>query len=121
MSYYEDQDVPRRHRSHRKSRRGPTTYEEEQVIESRNGRPSRQMDLIRRPRDDSTSSIEEVRRDYIPGGGEYVQRRTTTRDKYAPRARSADRYSDDYYHEEKRSSRRDKRGEMCNSSLMVLY
>ena len=109
MSYYDDQE-PRRHRSHRKSR--APVYEEE-VIETRNSRgaPRGQMDLIRR-RDDSSDSIEEVRRDFGPG--EYVQRRTTVRDKYAPepyapRARSVDRYDDDSYYDDRKGSRRSKR------------
>ena len=101
-SYYQDQDVPRRHRSHR-----PRTYEEEEIIESRNTRaPPRNlgnMELVRR-RDSSTSSIEEIRRDFAPG--EYVKRKTVVRNRYPPqRARSADRgrYNDDYYGDPRRS------------------
>lgn len=101
-SYYQDQDVPRRHRSHR-----PRTYEEEEIIEARNTRAPRNpgnMELVRR-RDSSTSSIEEIRRDFAPG--EYIKRKTTVRNRYpAQRARSADRgrYEDDYYYGDPRRS-----------------
>ncbi|MCJ1296879.1 hypothetical protein MMC34_008447 [Xylographa carneopallida] len=114
-SYYDD-DPPRRHRSHHQSRR--PVYEEEEVIESRSSRPQRQMDLVRRPRDDSTSSVEEIRRDFAPGEGANVYRRTTVRDKYgAPRARSVEHsYNDTRYADSRRSEggrrsgRRDDRG-----------
>ena len=104
MSYYDDEQ-PRRHRSHRHSR---PVYEEE-VIETRQSKPSRRepehMELVRRR--DSDDSVEEVRRDFPPGGGDgmYVQRRTTTRDRYAPRTRSMDRHSryDDEYDDPRRS------------------
>jgi len=100
MSGYYDADSPRRHKHH--SHRAPV-YQEE-IIESRTSRPQRQMDLVRRPRDDSASSIEEVRRDFAPGDG-YVQRRTIVRDKYPPtRARSVD--NNDYYDDYSRGSRR---------------
>ena len=92
MSYYDDEE-PRRH----KSRRHRPTYEEE-VIETRTGRNNRNInrhtEIIPRPRDSSMSSVEEVQRDYLPGGGEYVRRKTTVKDKYG-RARSVDR--SDYY------------------------
>ena len=131
MSGYYDDEPPRRHRTHRESRR--PVYEEEEVIQShtRNGRPTRQMDLIRRPRDDSASSIEEVSRDFPPGGGAYVKRRTTTRDAYPPaRARSADRsrYYDDYYGGDPRRSegaiggrsrRSDARGQISSDGSVV--
>ncbi|MCJ1387489.1 hypothetical protein MMC18_000332 [Xylographa bjoerkii] len=76
------------------------------------------MDLVRRPRDDSSSSVEEVRRDFAPGDGANVYRRTTVRDKYtAPRARSVEHsYNDDSYTDSRRSEggrrsgRRDDRG-----------
>ena len=64
------------------------------------------MELVRRR--DSDESIEEVRRDFPPGGdGMYVQRRTTTRDRYAPRRRSPDRrsrYDDEDYDDDPRRS-----------------
>jgi hypothetical protein len=113
MSYYDD-EVPRRHRSHRHSR---PVYEEE-IIESRTTRPRappQQMELVRRR--DSDESIEEVRRDFPPGDGTYIQRKTTTRDRY-PRARSMDRRSyyeeDDYYRDEPRRVRRSRRGKHSN-------
>ena len=101
MSYYDDEQ-PRRHRSHRHSR---PVYEEE-VIESRQTRPRREpehMELVRRR--DSDDSVEEVRRDFLPGDGTYIQRKTTTRDRYPPRARSVDRrsYYDDEYDDPRRS------------------
>ena len=98
MSYYDDEE-PRRHRS----RRHRPAYEEEEVVETRTGRDNRNInrhtEMIPRPRDSSSSSIEEVQRTYLPGGGEYVKRKTTVRDK-SGRARSVDRA--DYY----KSSRR---------------
>lgn len=91
MSGYYDDDEPRRRST--RSRRQPV-YEEE-IIEKRSTRPRQQMEMVRR-RDDSSDSVEEVRRDFPPGDGVYVKRRTTTRDKYAaPRARSVGR--DSYY------------------------
>ena len=125
-SYYDD-DPPRRHRSHRQSRR--PVYEEEEVIETRSSRPQRQMDLVRRPRDDSTSSVEEVRRDFPPGDGANVYRRTTVRDKYgAPRARSVEHsYNDDRYADSRRSEggrrsggRRDDRGRPDASMILMI-
>ena len=96
MSGYYDDDYSRPRRSHRSSRR--PVYEEE-IIETRNGRPSQaQMDLVRRR--DSDSDVEEVRRDFPPGqDGTYVSRKYSTRDRYAPapRARSHGRYDDDTY------------------------
>ena len=124
-SYYDD-DPPRRHRSHHHSRR--PVYEEEEVVETRTTRPQRQMDLVRRPRDDSTSSVEEVRRDFAPGDGANVYRRTTVRDKYgAPRARSVEHsYGDDRYADSRRSEggrrsgRRDDRGKLDQSALLMI-
>lgn len=101
MSGYYEEDAPRRHRHHH-SRRAPV-YEEE-IIENRTSRPSRQTDLIRRNRDSSSDSVEDIRRDFGPG--DYVQRRTTVRDIYpAQRARSADRsrHYDDHYGDPRRS------------------
>ena len=103
MSSYYDDEAPRRHKSHRQSRR--PVYEEEEVIESRTSRPQRQMDLVRRTRDDSSSSIEEVRRDFAPGEGAYVKRRTVVRDKYPPpRARSVEYDEYDNYSQGPRSA-----------------
>lgn len=111
MGSYYDEDPPRKHRAHRRR----PVYEEEEIIESRSARPQRQMDLVRR-RDESTSSVEEVRRDFAPPGeATKVYRRTTTRDKYsAPRTRSVeyDRYNDDDYRGGggRHSRRRDDKG-----------
>jgi hypothetical protein len=110
MSGYYDDEEPRRHRSHRSRR---PVYEEE-VVETRTTRApaSRQMDLVRRPRDESEDSIEEVRRDYIPVG---AARRGAGRDPYAqPRARSVGRggyYDDDYHGAPRRSDDRGGRRE----------
>ena len=61
-------------------------YREEEYVEARSGpRSSRQTALVRRRED----SVEEVERDFPPGDGVYVQRRTTTR-----RARSDGRGHD---------------------------
>ncbi|KAI4164086.1 MAG: hypothetical protein LQ342_002322 [Letrouitia transgressa] len=90
MSYYDD-DPPRRHKSHRHDR---PRYEEE-VHESRNSRGGvRQNALVRRPHDDS-DSIEEVEREFPPGGG------YRTKQRHGRRTRSAD-YDDDYYEPRRR-------------------
>ena len=99
MSGYYDEE-PRR-RSHRSRR---PVYEEE-VIQARSGRNNRGMDLVRRR--DSDDSIEEVRRDFPPENA-YIQRRYTTRDKYAPRARSDDRSHYDDYDRRSNYSRRNR-------------
>lgn len=102
MSYEYDQQETHRRRKSERSRRDRPVYEEEEIIETRGGPPrgGRTMDLARRSRDDS-DSIEEIQREFPPGEGAYVQRRTTVRDKYASaprRARSIDRgYEEDYY------------------------
>jgi hypothetical protein len=119
MSNYYDDEAPRRHKSHRSRR---PVYEEE-VVEQRTSRPARQMDLVRRPRDESTSSVEDIRRDFAPGDGTYVQRRKVVREKYAPpRARSVehDSYYDDRSRDggSRRSRRRDEKG---NGSLLTLH
>lgn len=101
-SYYED-ETPRR-RSHRKSR---PVYEEE-IVERRTTKQPREAnaqqyntEIVRRR--DSDESVEEVRRDFPPGDGTYIQRRTTTRDRHAPRRRSADY---DYYDDSRKGGER---------------
>lgn len=102
--YNEYEDQPRRQKSHRSRR---PVYEEE-IIEQRTTRPARQMpmDLVRR-RDDSSDSVEEVARDFPPGGG-YQRRSKTYHDSYPPpRARSIGRKThsyNDYYYEDSRRS-----------------
>lgn len=107
MSGYYDDEPPRRHHSTRHARR--PVYEEE-AIEARGTRPSRQMDLIRRPRDASVDSLE------YPTEVAYVQRRTNAvRDREIQRAHSVgrSRYHDDDYRRRdeggRRSSRREER------------
>ena len=120
MSSYYDDETPRR-RSHRKSR---PVYEEE-IIERRSTKPkdSGQMQLVRRR--DSEDSVEEVRRDFPPGDGTYIQRRTTTRDRYGHRRRSADYDYDDADQYEsrrsgpRRSSHRNGK-DNCHSALKYL-
>lgn len=86
MSHYDD-DPPRHRKSHRHDR---PRYEEEEVYESRNSRGGvRQNALVRRPHDDS-DSVEEVEREFPPGGGYRSKQR------HGRRTRSAD-YDDDYY------------------------
>lgn len=124
-SYYED-ETPRR-RSHRKSR---PVYEEE-IVERRTTKQPRETvsqqhntELIRR-RDSDESVEEEVRRDFPPGDGAYIQRRTTTRDRYAPRRRSADydyyeRDGSHYDHRKSGSKRTSKRSGLSNLSFPLL-
>lgn len=108
MSGYYDDDPPRRQKSSRSSRR--PVYEEE-VIEQRSSRPSRQMELVRRPRDDSSDSVEEIKRD-LPRNATYVKRRSVVRDVNPPRARSADRRGSN--EESYAGSRRSRRnGDRC--------
>jgi len=105
MSGYYSQDDA--HRQHRRARR--PVYEEK-VIESRGvrGAPVGQTALVRRERRDSSSSVEEIDRQFVPGNGAYVQRRSTVRDRYGhdqwgpPRPRSVD--------ENSKVSRRSRRG-----------
>ncbi len=92
-----DRDEPRRER---RSRRAKDTDDirdtrrpiyEEDIIEYGHGRPIRaQTALVRRPRDESTSSVEEIRREFDPDTGAYTQRRT----RRYPRDDNASRHSD---------------------------
>ena len=98
MSYYDDNDAPRRHRSgrDRDSRRSRPVYEEEEIIEKRRGPPRQEVqthrELIRRQDSDD---IEEVQRDFPPGEG--FGRRGAYRDPYPPRrTRSDGRRDRDY-------------------------
>lgn len=95
MSHYDD-DPPRRRKSHRTRDQDRPVYEEE-VYESRGSRGAgvRQKALVRRSRDDSSDSVEEVQRDFPPGGGAYVKSHRQRR------AKSAD-YGDDYYEPRRR-------------------
>ena len=122
MSYpdYDTQERPRRQKSRR--HREPDFYEEE-VIEKKGNR-QRQLSLVRR-RDDSVDSVEEVQRDFPPGGdGTYVQRRTKVRDVYPQRrARSVNggRYDDDDYSTRdgggRRRAREDRKSKQFTTSL----
>jgi hypothetical protein len=107
MSYYDD-EKPRRHRSTREQRTR-NDYDTDPYYKSGGG--GRESDLVRRPRNDSFSSVEEVQRDFPPAGG--YSRKTTVRQ--GTRARSAgerDRYAGDpyddlsSYHDDYASSKR---------------
>lgn len=76
--YYSD-EAPRR-----RSRRTRRPVYEEKIVESRQGRgqPPLQQALVRRPRSDSSSSIEEIEREFDPESGAYIQRQRVTRDRY---------------------------------------
>jgi len=100
MSYYDDDRPPRRHRSRRS--RPTDEYSEETYTETRGGGGDRDgrrnMELVRSRRDDSVSSVEEIDRDFPPGGG-YIKRNTTVREgvrrtRSVGRDRDRDRYSD---------------------------
>ena len=120
MSYYEDdrRDDRRRHRDRGDRDRRPRspTYEEEEIIQARRGPKGSSRGagpLVPRRRDSSESSVEEVHRDFPPGGGSYDRRRGD----YAPRRaksardsrRGGGRYDDDYGSYDDRPRRRGKR------------
>jgi hypothetical protein len=103
---YDYDDAPRRSHRHRERRddREPRYVEtQETYVRAPAGQAplvpeppytSRTTDLVRRPvREDSDLSVEEVRRDFPPPGGAYVNRRSMARDdRYGPvRSRSAER------------------------------
>ncbi len=89
---YDDDERPRRHRSTRE-RRTRDDYDADPYYRSGGG--ARETSLVRRPRNDSFSSVEEVRRDFAPAGG--YHRKTNARE--GRRARSdggRDKYADPY-------------------------
>ena len=114
MSYYDDDRPPRRNRSTKERR--PRDYTEEETYVGRGGLDPRDSRQLVRRRDDSTSSVEEITRDFAPGEGSgYVRRKTVVREGVRParRARSVGRYDDGYddsrrsdYASSKRSSKR---------------
>ena len=95
MSAYDD-DRDRDRDRHRHRHRDPPRYVESQETYIRSpvaAEPPyavRTTDIIRRPtREDSDLSVEEVRRDFPPPAGAYVQQRALVReDRYGPPARS---------------------------------
>ena len=92
MSHYDD-ERPHRHRSTRE-RRTRDNYDPDPYHKHTGG--GRETDVVRRPRHDSFSSVEEVSRDFPPAAG--YSRKTTVRE--AKRARSAggrDRHGGDAY------------------------
>ena len=104
MSYYED-DRPRRQRSTRE-RRTHDDYDDDPHY--RGGGGLRDTDLTRRPRNESISSVEEVQRDFPPGG---YSKKTTTRTTRArsvghDRSRGGYDYDDDDSYSSKRRSKR---------------
>lgn len=109
--YYSDS--PPRHRSDRHrdrdSRRNRPDYREEEIIEAR-GPPAQAAQrnaLIRRQASDE--SIEEVRRDFPPGGDAGYARRTTRRARSQGHGGRYDDDYDDYYDDRRRDRRRDGR------------
>ena len=110
-----DRDRKSRDRPKSSRRERPPAYEEEEIIEARRG-PARDRDprdakagaLIRRPRDsDSDSSVEDIHRDYIPGGGSGRRRRDYDPPRRA-RSHGGGRY-DDYDPYDDRPRKRDNR------------
>lgn len=110
MSYYDD-ERPHRHRSTRE-RRTRDDYDADPYYKSGGG--ARETSLTRRPRNDSFSSVEEVRRDFPPSGGH--PRKSTARE--GRRARSdggRDKYGDSYddrsiHYDDYASSKRGSKG-----------
>jgi len=101
MDYYDD-DRGSKRQSNRGGRAREGEYQESNYYSSRGGhddRDVRQNSLVRRRRDDSVSSIEEIDREFAPGQG-YVRETTIRKHGTRPaRARSyngRDRYVDDY-------------------------
>lgn len=134
MSYYEDER--RRYKTKEKSRR-------DDYDDGYDARDSKSTTMVRRSRDDSVSSVEEVTRDFPPGerGGAYYRETTVRKQGHRPvgRARS---FSDDYYYDDryddrsshhgrrrkddttyvsKRRSKYDERGLFSPPSGMLLY
>ncbi|KAL8854544.1 MAG: hypothetical protein Q9221_000579 [Calogaya cf. arnoldii] len=110
MSHYDD-DPPRRRKSHRNRDRDRPTYEEE-VYESRGSRGAgtRQNNaLVKRSRDDDSDSIEEVHRDFPPGGGAYTKSRRQPRPRSYP-------YDEDRYNEPRRRRGGGRRRDYSSSS-----
>jgi hypothetical protein len=98
MSYYEDER--RRQKSTReRSRRD----DHDDGYDTRDAKSSA---VVRRSRDDSVSSVEEVTRDFPPGerGGAYYRETTVRKQGHRPvgRARS---FSDDYYYDDRYDDR----------------
>jgi hypothetical protein len=132
---YETVEVPRKHKSHRhhhhhdrdRDREREREYESEPryaeiretyvrgpaPIDPDSPYPSRATDLIRRPREDSDLSVEEVRRNFPPPEGAYINSRSMVRDdRYGPpvRSRSADRGGRyDQYLDDQREDRHSRR------------
>jgi hypothetical protein len=118
MSYYDD-ERPRRHQTTRE-RRTRDDYDTDPYYKNSGG-GGRDTDVVRKSRNDSFSSVEEVQRDFPPAGG--YSRKTTERE--VRRARSAggrdrhggnpydDRssYHDDYASSKRGSKRYDDRRE----------
>ena len=94
MSYYED-ERPRRHKSTRERRKDD--YDDSGY----DARDSKSTTVVRRSRDDSVSSVEEVTRDFPPGehGGGYFRETTVRKQGHRPvgtRTKSDDYYDDRY-------------------------
>jgi hypothetical protein len=113
MSYYDD-DRGSRRQNGRGGRTRESDYQDTNQYSSRGGRDDRevrQTSLVRRRRDDSVSSVEEIDREFAPGSG-YVRETTVRKHGTRPaRARSfsgRDRYNDDY--DDRSSYAQSKRG-----------
>lgn len=115
MSYYQDEEVHRRRSTKKtKERRPPNDYNPDPYNNDYRG--ARETSLVRRPRDDSFSSVEEeVKRDFPPSG---YSRRTRARsvgerDRYGD---SYDRgsYYDDGYASSKHGSKRHQEKGACS-------
>lgn len=128
MSHYDD-ERPHRHRSTRE-RRTRDEYDQEPYYKNTGG--GRDTDVVRRPRNDSFSSVEEVPRDLPPAGG-YARKSTGREPKRARSAGGRDRYGgdahddrsshhDDYASSKRGSKRYDDRREQpfSHSSLTSL-
>ena len=118
-----DRDRKDRDRPKSSRRERPPAYEEEEIIEARRG-PARDRDprdlkagaLVRRPQDsDSESSVEDIHRDYIPGGD--GRRRRGDDPPRRARSHGGGRY-DDYDNHDDRSRRKDKKRTIRNISSL---
>ncbi|KAI9837923.1 MAG: hypothetical protein M1837_002662 [Sclerophora amabilis] len=91
-------DAPRRQRTQRQRERPTSEYVEATYADYRDApRSSRQLDLVRRPREDSEISVEEVQRAFPPGAGYRDDRRRPRRARSLERSHGG-RYDDEAYY-----------------------
>ena len=122
-SYYDDDrrddrrsDKSDRDRDRDRPRRDRPVYEVEETIEARRG-PARGGELVRRRRDSSESSVEEVERKFPPAG-DYRRRKDYGAPRRAKSHGGGGRYDDDYDDKPRKKDRRRKSPSVfgCNNT-----